>query len=98
MSPGPYKVGNGIEPPRKIKDVAPVYPATALTQRTFGTVVVEAIVGPDGKVHDARVMHSVAGLDDAALDAVRQWEFLPSRLNGVPVAVIVTILVQFAIH
>lgn len=98
MSPGPYRVGQGIEPPRKIKDVAPIYPAAALTARAFGTVIVEATVDVDGKVHDARVVHSIPSLDQAALDAVRQWEFEPSRLNGTPVAVIVTVLVQFAIH
>jgi protein TonB len=98
MSPGPYRAGQGIEPPRKIKDVAPLYPPAALTARAFGTVIVEATVGADGKVHDARVVHSIPSLDQAALDAVRQWEFEPSRLNGTPVAVIVTVLVQFAIH
>jgi protein TonB len=98
MSPGPYRVGNGIEPPRKIKDVRPVYPATALTRRAFGTVLVEAVVGADGKVHDVRILHSIAELDQAALDAVRQWEFAPSTLNGIPIAVVVTIVVQFAIH
>jgi TonB family protein len=98
MSPGPYRVGQGIEPPRKIKHVDPIYPAGALAIRALGTVVVEATVGADGKVHEARIVHSIASLDQAALDAVRQWEFAPSRLNGVPVAVIVTILVQFAIH
>jgi protein TonB len=61
-------------------------------------VIVEATVGADGKVHEAKIVHSIPPLDQAALDAVRQWEFAPSRLNGVPVAVIVTILVQFAIH
>jgi TonB family protein len=98
MSPGPYRLGHGIEPPRKIKDVAPIYPAGALTARAFGTVVIEATVGVDGKVHETKVLHSIPALDQAALDAVRQWEFSPSRLNGVAVAVIVTVLVQFAIH
>jgi protein TonB len=98
MSPGPYRLGQGIEPPRKIKHVAPVYPEGALAIRALGTVVIEATVGSDGKVHEAKVVHSIAALDQAALDAVRQWEFTPSSLNGVPVAVIVTILVQFAIH
>jgi protein TonB len=98
MSPGPYRLGNGIQPPRKIKDVSPIYPAGAVASRTLGTVMIEATVGADGKVHDAKVIHSIPLLDQAALDAVRQWEFAPSRLNGVPVAVIVTVLVQFAIH
>ena len=98
MSRGPYRLGNGIEPPRKIKDVAPIYPPTALVSRALGTVVIEAIVGADGKVHDAKVLHSIPALDQSALDAVRQWEFTPSKLNGIAVAVIVTVLVQFSIH
>jgi protein TonB len=94
----PMRVGGGIEPPRKIKDVRPIYPQNALTDQSRGTVLIEAIIGTDGKVQDAKVLHSVPLLDQAALDAVRQWEFLPSRLNGVPVAVIITVIVQFAIH
>jgi protein TonB len=94
----PMRVGGGIEPPRKIKDVRPVYPQSALADQSRGTVLIEAVVGTDGKVHDAKIIHSVPLLDQAALDAVRQWEFVPSRLNGVPVAVIITVIVQFAIH
>ena len=51
----------------------PVYPAVAKSARVGGTVLVEATIGPDGKVADARVLRSVALLDQAALDAVRQW-------------------------
>jgi protein TonB len=94
----PMRVGGGIEPPRKIKEVRPVYPQNALADQSRGTVLIEAVVGPDGKVHDAKIINSVPLLDQAALDAVRQWEFVPSRLNGVPVAVIITVIVQFAIH
>jgi protein TonB len=98
MSPGPYRLGEGIEPPRKIKDVAPVYPSAAMAMRALGTVVIEAIVGVDGKIREAKVIHSIPQLDHAALEAVRQWEFAPARLNGVAVAAIVTILVTFSIY
>ena len=94
----PMRFGGGIEPPRKIKDVRPIYPQNALSDQARGTVLIEAVVGTDGKVQEAKVIHSVPLLDQAALDAVRQWEFTPSRLNGVPVAVIITVIVQFAIH
>ena len=94
----PLRVGGGIEPPRKIKDVRPVYPQNALSDQARGTVLIEAVIGTDGKVQDAKILNSVPLLDQAALDAVRQWEFAPSRLNGVPVAVIITVIVQFAIH
>jgi protein TonB len=95
---GPYRLGEGIEPPRKIKDVRPLYPTGALAMRALGTVVIEAIIGVDGKVREARIVSSIPELDQAALDAVRQWEFTPSRLNGVAVAVIVTVLVRFSLY
>lgn len=93
----PLRLRPGIEPPRKIKDVKPIYPQGALADKAGGTVIVEATVGIDGKVEVARVVRSVALLDEAALDAVRQWEFHPARLNGMPVAVIITVVVNFAI-
>jgi TonB family protein len=98
MSPGPYRLGQGIEPPRKVKDVRPIYPSGAMALRALGTVVIEAIVGADGKVHEAKVLHSIPELDRAALDAVQQWEFAPARLNGAAVAVIVTVLVKFSLY
>jgi protein TonB len=61
-------------------------------------VILEATIGPDGKVRDAKVVRSVPLLDAAALDAVRQWEYTPSFLNGVAVAVIMTVIVNFAMQ
>jgi protein TonB len=95
---GPLRLGPGMDPPRKIKDVKPVYPAGALVGQHRGTVIIEATIGADGKVQEATVLNSVPALDSAALDAVRQWEFVPARLNGAPVAVVITVLVQFAIY
>ncbi len=94
---GPFRVGDGIERPRKIKHVKPVYPVSAMAARVRGNVLIEATIGVDGKVHNARLLQSVAFLDQAALDAVRQWEFEPSRLNGVAVAVTMVIVVTFAL-
>ena len=82
---------------RRSKTPRPVYPAGALSDQARGTVVVEATVGVDGKVAGARVIRSIPQLDEAALEAVRQWEFLPARMNGAPVAVIITVVVNFAI-
>ena len=92
---GPIRVGGGIDRPRKIKYVPPVYPLPARTARVRGNVLIEATIGADGKVHNARVVNSIAVLDQAALDAVRQWEFEPTRLNGVAVAVTMVIKVAF---
>ena len=87
-----------MEAPRKIKDVKPIYPAGALSDQARGAVVLEATVGINGKVEDARVVRSIPQLDQAALDAVAQWEFVPARLNGTVVAVIITVVVNFAIY
>jgi TonB family protein len=87
--------GGRIMPPKKIKDVAPVYPALAQSAHVTGQVTIEATIGEDGKVIDAKVVRSIPLLDQAALDAVRQWEYLPTMLNGVPVPVLVTVTVSF---
>jgi len=87
--------GGRIMPPKKIKDVPPVYPAVAKAAHVTGAVTIEATIGADGKVADAKVLHSIALLDQAALDAVRQWEYLPTMLNGKPVPVVVTVTVNF---
>jgi len=57
--------------------------------------VIEATIDEEGKVADARVVKSVPLLDQAALDAVRQWQYQPSLLNGVPTAVVTTVTVKF---
>jgi protein TonB len=61
-------------------------------------VIIEATIGPSGKVADAKVLRSIPLLDNAALDAVRQWVFTPTLLNGVPVPVIMTVTVQFTLQ
>jgi protein TonB len=96
-SAGPFRAGEGIARPRKIKDVRPVYPLPAMSARIGGNVLIEATIGIDGKVHDARVLKSIALLDQAALEAVRQWEFEPSRVNGEAVPVTMVIVVTFAL-
>ena len=55
-------------------------------------------IGPNGKVQNARVLRSIPLLDQAALDAVKQWEYTPTLLNGVPVPVIMTVTVQFTLQ
>jgi protein TonB len=94
----PVRVGGNIKPPQKTRDVRPVYPAIAQSARVQGIVIIEATIGPNGKVQDARVLRSIPLLDQSALDAVRQWEFTPTLLNGVPVPVIMTVTVQFTLQ
>ena len=89
------RVGRDIPEPRKLKDVRPVYPAVARAARIQGFVEVEVTIGSDGKVESAKVVRSIPLLDQAALDAVRQWEFASAIVNGAPVSVIMTVRVDF---
>lgn len=92
---GALRVGGNVRTPRKIKDARPVYPQEARDARVQGVVILEMRIDPDGRVGSARVLRSIPQLDQAALDAVQQWEFEPTLLNGAPVAVVMTVTVQF---
>jgi protein TonB len=91
------RVGGKIRPPTKIKNVTPVYPAAAKSAGVAGIVIIEATIGGNGKVIHAKVLRSVPMLDQAALDAVQQWEFTPTLLNGTPVPVVMTVTVNFTL-
>ena len=82
----------------KTKNVNPVYPEDARAAKVQGVVILEIQVDTDGRVTDATVLRSVNMLDDAALDAVLQWEFTPTLLNGRPVPVIMTVTVNFTLQ
>jgi TonB family protein len=88
----------GFEPPRKIRDVRPVYPALAQKARVTGAVVMEAVIDENGRVTCTRVLKSVPLLDQAARDAVSQWEFSPVRMSGVPVPFRLTTTVNFTLQ
>ncbi len=94
----PVRPGGNIQPPRRIVNVAPVYPAIAQSARVEGTVEIEALIGEDGKVRNVKLLSGKPLLNEAALTAVRQWVFSPTRLNGEPVAVIMTVTVVFTLH
>ena len=93
----PVRIGGTIRQPLKVRNVDPVYPGIAQAARVQGTVIIEAMLSPDGRMMNARVLRSVPLLDQAALDAVRQWEYTPTLLNGVAVPVIMTITVTFTL-
>ena len=94
----PVRITSDLRRPAKIKDVMPVYPDIAMRARVAGVVVLEATIDAQGKVVNLRVLRSVPLLDQAAIDAVRQWEFTPTRLNGVAVPVVMTVTVNFALR
>jgi len=93
----PLRIGGNVKAPVKTKNVAPVYPQDARDANVSGVVIIEARIDQNGRVSDARVIRPVALLDQAALDAVYQWEFEPTLINGQPVPVIMTVTVNFTV-
>jgi protein TonB len=94
----PIRVGGDIRPPQKIRDVPPRYPPIAQASRVEGVVILEATIDEDGSVRDVRVLRGKPLLDDAAAEAVRQWRFTPTRLNGEAVPVVMTVTVSFQLN
>ena len=95
---GPYRAGNGVLPPRVLRKVDPQYSADAMHAKIQGAVLLSAVVLPDGSVTDIRVIRSLDrsfGLDMKAIEAARQWRFLPGTRLGEPVPVLVNIELEF---
>jgi len=97
-SPAGVRIEGNIKPPKKLKDVNPHYPDEARRARTQGTVILEAIIDVQGKVGNVRVLRSISGLDEAAIEAVKQWEYEPTLLEGTPVPIVMTVTVNFALQ
>ena len=93
----PIRLHAGMQAPRKIVNVPPHYPPHAQAARVEGTVVLDAVIDSTGRVTDVRVTRSVNLLDQAAIDAVRQWRFTPTLLNGEPVSILLTVTVRFTL-
>jgi protein TonB len=91
----PVRVGGQIKEPKKVKHVNPVYPDIAKQARVQGMVILECVISPQGKVTDVKVLRGLPLLDAAAEEAVKQWIYTPTLLNGVPVPVIMTVTVNF---
>ena len=94
----PVRVGSVVRAPTKVTHVAPVYPTFARSARVEGTVILEAVIAESGAVQDVRVLRSVPLLDAAAIDAVRQWRFTPTMLNGEVIPVVMTVTVTFTLQ
>jgi periplasmic protein TonB len=96
---GPYRPGSGITPPAVQREVKPDYTDEARRRGVSGDVVLEIIVRRDGSVGDVKVLQGLgAGLDQRAVDAVRQWRFSPARRFGTPVDVVVEVAVEFKLR
>jgi TonB family protein len=93
----PVRVGGNVRAPRKLQDVKPVYPVSMREAGLEGVVPIDAVIGRDGIVASVRVLTAQIHPDlaMAAVDAVRQWRFTPTLLNGTPVEVVMTVTVQF---
>jgi TonB family protein len=96
-APMAVRVGGNVRPPVKIKDVRPSYPASMAEAGLSGLVPLDAVIGRDGTVSVVRVLSAQVHPDFAlaAADAVRQWRFRPTLLNGQPVDVVMTVSVRF---
>lgn len=90
-------VGGDIRPPARSKYVAPRYPDIARANGVQGVVIIEAVIDAHGRVEQARVLRSHPLLDEAALAAVRLWEYTPTLLNDRPTAIVMTVTVQFSL-
>lgn len=91
----PVRVGGRVQEPKKLKAVPPVYPDAAVASRIEGVVILECLISPQGRVTEVKVLRGVPLLEEAALDAVRQWIYTPTLMDGVPVPVIMTVTVRF---
>jgi len=96
-APQPVRVGGAIKAPAQTKRVNPPYPPEAQAAGVQGVVIMEATIGIDGKVTDVRVLRPIPLLDQAAVEAVRQWEYAPTVVNGVPVPIVMTVTLNFAL-
>lgn len=96
---GPYRPGSGIEPPRLLREVKADYTDQARRRGVRGEVLLEIVVRRDGTVGDVKVLRRLdPGLDDRAIQAVRQWRFAPATRRGAAVDVVVEVAVEFSLR
>ena len=94
---GPLRIGGKVAAPKKLVHVDPVYPGIATSARVEGLVILEATIDRTGAVQDLRVLKSIPLLDQAAVDAVGMWRYAPTVIGGVPVPILMTVTVRFAL-
>jgi TonB family protein len=94
----PVRPGGDIREPQKIRHVPPIYPQIAISAGVQGIVILEATISEAGTIENLRVLKSHPLLERAAIEAVKQWRYTPTRLNGVPVPIIMTVTVNFMLQ
>ncbi|MFI5183069.1 MAG: energy transducer TonB [Vicinamibacteria bacterium] len=97
-SPTIVRIGGDIREPRKLKQVNPEYPLIARATHIEGVVLLECLIDADGRVKDVRVLRAHPFLADAAVEAVRQWVYTPTLVNGVPSQALMTVTVRFELR
>ncbi len=96
---GAFRVGGGVSAPRALDTPDPEYSEEARKAKYQGTCVLWLIVGPDGKPRDVKVARALGmGLDEKAIEAVRNWKFAPAMKDGKPVAVQINVEVNFRLY
>ncbi|MGA8150221.1 MAG: TonB family protein [Terriglobales bacterium] len=96
---GAFRVGGGVSPPKAVFAPDPEYSEEARKAKYQGTCVLWLVVGPDGKPRDIKVARTLGlGLDEKAIEAVKQWKFEPAMKDGKPVAVQINIEVSFRLY
>jgi len=96
---GVFRVGGGVSPPRALDTPDPEYSEEARKAKYQGTCILWLIVGPDGKPRDIKVARALGmGLDEKAIEAVRNWKFAPAMKDGKPVAVQINVEVNFRLY
>jgi protein TonB len=91
-----YRAGNGVSQPKLISKVEPEYSEDARKSKTQGVVVLQIVVDAKGNAIQPKIIRSLGlGLDEKAMEAVKQWKFEPGRKDGKPVAVAATVEVNF---
>jgi len=96
---GPYRPGAGITAPAIEREVKPDYTEEGRRRHLEGDVVLEIVVRRDGSVGAVKLLQGLgAGLDERAIDAVRQWRFSPAKRYGTPVDVIVEVAMEFKLR
>ena len=96
--PKRFRQGGQVQLGRLIRKVEPAYPAIAKTARVSGTVQLEAVVGTDGRLREVKVISGSPLLARAAAEAVLQWVYEPSHLNGELIEIIANIAVTFKLN
>jgi protein TonB len=96
-APSRIRVGGNVQAAALVRKVDPIYPPIAKTAHISGTVVLHAIIGKDGAVKDLEYVSGPPLLMKSALDAIKQWRYKPTMLNGEPVEVDTTISVVFSL-